>query len=114
MQPDHIIIGSGINALVAGAMLSLKVSAIDRDAARVLPRKELASPLGGHVMTREKNGQLIPERAVYRVAFDVHNMPAEMQAITWRGHINIHADWQSPASRYVRQVIAVLVREIGF
>ena len=24
MRPDHIIIGSGINALVAGAMLALK------------------------------------------------------------------------------------------
>ena len=97
-----------------GALLKLTVSAIDRDAARLLPRKELASVLGGHVLTREKNGQLVPERAVYRVAFDVHDMPESMQALSWRGQIVLHADWQSPASRYLRQVLAVLVREIGF
>ncbi len=95
-------------------VLALTVSAIDRDAARVLPRKELASAVGGHVLTREKNGQLVPERAVYRVAFDVQDMPAGLAQLAWRGQINIHADWQSPASRYVRQVIAVMVREIGF
>lgn len=97
-----------------GPLLTLRLSAIDRDAARVLPRKELASALGGHVLTREKNGQLVPERAVYRVAFDVQTMPSDMQALAWRGQINIHADWQSPASRYVRQALAVLVREAGF
>lgn len=97
-----------------GSMLSLTVSAIDRDAARVLPRRELASTLGGHVLVREKNGQLVPERAVYRVAMDVQNMSPEMQQLAWRGHVTIHADWQSPASRYVRQVISVLVRETGF
>jgi hypothetical protein len=41
-------------------------------------------------------------------------MPAGLAQLAWRGQLNIHADWQSPASRYVRQVIAVLVREIGF
>ena len=97
-----------------GPLLKLRVSAIDRDAARVLPRKELASALGGHVLTREKNGQLVPEGAVYRVAFEVQGMPTSMQALAWRGRINIHADWQSPASRYVRQAMAVLVREAGF
>ncbi len=97
-----------------GPVLTLTVSAIDRDAARVLPRKELASVHGGHVLTREKNGQLIPERAVYRVALDVQNIPESMHSLAWRGQINIHANWQSPASRYVRQAIAVLVRESGF
>ena len=97
-----------------GPLLTLQLTAIDRDAARTLPRKELASTLGGHVLTREKNGQLVPERAVYRVAFDVKDMPEDMQSLAWRGHINIHADWQSPASRYVRQAIAVMVREFGF
>ncbi len=99
---------------VTAPVLALTVSAIDRDAARVLPRKELASASGGHVLTREKNGQLVPERAVYRVAFDVQDMPAALNQLAWRGQLNIHADWQSPASRYVRQVISVLVREVGF
>ncbi len=98
----------------AGTVLSLQVAAIDRDAARVLPRRELASALGGHVLTREKNGQLVPERAVYRVAMDVQQMSPQMQPLSWRGHVTIHADWQSPASRYVRQLVSVLVRETGF
>jgi len=97
-----------------GEMLKLTVSAIDRDAARVLPRRELASALGGHILTREKNGQLLPERAVYRVSMQVHDMPADMQQISWRGQVVIQSEWQSPISRYVRQLIVVLVREFGF
>lgn len=95
-------------------VLALTVSAVDRDAARVLPRRELASTLGGHVLTREKGGQLVPERAVYRVALDVQDMPPDLQQLAWRGQLVLHADWQSPLSRYARQAIAVLVREAGF
>jgi putative peptide zinc metalloprotease protein len=98
----------------SGKLLRLTVSAIDRDAARVLTRRELASSLGGHILTREKNGQLLPERAVYRVSMQVQDMPADMQQMTWRGQVVIHSEWQSPISRYVRQFIAVLVREFGF
>ena len=97
-----------------GQVLALTVSAVDRDAARVLPRRELASTLGGHVLTREKGGQLVPERAVYRVALDVQDMPQDLQQLAWRGHLVLHADWESPASRYLRQALAVLVREAGF
>jgi hypothetical protein len=48
------------------------------------------------------------------VTLDVQELPAAMQIWAWRGHLTIHADWQSPASRYVRQVVTVLVREFGF
>lgn len=97
-----------------GQILNLTVTAIDRDAARVLPRRELATSFGGHVLTREKNGQLIPERAVYRVAMDVDVMPSSMQQQSWRGQVIVDSDSQIPISRYARQVISVLVREIGF
>ncbi len=103
-----------ISDSATGQILSLKISAIDQDAARVLTRRELASVLGGHVVTREKNGQLIPERAVYRVSMDVQEMPGNMQQLSWRGQVVIHSEWQSPMSRYIRQVITVLVREVGF
>jgi putative peptide zinc metalloprotease protein len=96
------------------SVLAAEVTAIDQDVARVLPRRELASALGGHVLSREKNGQWVPERAVYRVSLDVLDMPDELKTISWRGQLIMHSDWQSPASRYVRQVIAVLVREAGF
>ena len=45
MQPDHVIIGSGINALVAGAMLALKGD-------RVLLLEREAVP-GGCLRTEE-------------------------------------------------------------
>ena len=94
--------------------LQLTVSAIDRDAARLLPRHELAGALGGHILTREKNKQLVPERAIYRVVLDVKEMPPLLGNHVWRGHLTVHSEWSSPAARYSRQVLAVLVREFGF
>lgn len=92
----------------------MTVVGVDRDAARVLNRPELASAHGGHVLSREKAGQWFPERAIYRVVLQVQEVPASWQGHTWRGQLVIHADWQSPASRYFRQVLSVLVREVGF
>jgi hypothetical protein len=48
------------------------------------------------------------------MTLEVQNMPAEMQDQSWRGRVTIHAAWSSPAGRYLQQVLAVLVREIGF
>jgi putative peptide zinc metalloprotease protein len=97
-----------------GTMLELKVVAIDQDATHLLPRTELSAALGGHVLTREKNGQMVPERAYYRVVMDVKNLPPDMEHLSWRGSVTIHAQWESPAARYIRQLITVLVREFGF
>ena len=97
-----------------GGVLSLKVATIDRDATHVLQRRELASVVGGHISTREKNGQMMPERAVYRVSFDVSEVPQSLQLQSWRGHLVVHAQWSSPAARYIRQLASVLVREFGF
>ncbi len=95
--------------------LALKVVSVDRDASHVLPRGELAAHLGGHVLTREKGGQLVPERAVYRVALEPQDGTAMVgNVLTVRGHVVIHADWEAPAWRYVRQAVAVLLREWGF
>ena len=99
---------------MTGQMLQLKVLSIDQDAARTLPRRELASVQGGHVVTREKNGVLVPERAVYRVTLELQKMPEDMQDLSWRGKLVIHADWGSPLGRYLRQIMTVLVRETGF
>ena len=97
--------------------LRLKVSAVDSDAARVLPRPELAAHLGGHLLTREKNGQLMPERAVYRVTLLVDPDSTALAALasqSWRGKLTIHSRWEAPAWPYLRQAVAVLVREVGF
>lgn len=97
-----------------GERLPLTVSAIDRDAARILPRHELAGLFGGHLMTREKNGQLVPERAIYRVVLEVHDLPTSLSNHTWRGQLTVHAEWSSPIARYTKQALSVLVREFGF
>jgi putative peptide zinc metalloprotease protein len=95
-------------------MLRLSLAAIDKDASRLLPRKELSSALGGHILTREKNGQLTPERSVYRVIFNVEQMPEEMMFQSWRGQVVINANWQIPIQKYIRHAASVFFREAGF
>jgi putative peptide zinc metalloprotease protein len=99
------------------AVLNLRVVAVDSDASRVLPRPELAAHLGGHILTREKAGQLVPERAIYHVTLaldpSTQNL-ADRANQSWRGKITLHVRWEAPAWPYVRQALAVLVRELGF
>lgn len=81
----------------------------------MLPRPELAVQSGGHLLTREKSGQLVPERAVYRVAFEVPAGALEdWGQLSWRGQLTVHASWEATASRYLRQAAVVLIRELGF
>jgi putative peptide zinc metalloprotease protein len=97
--------------------LSLRVLAVDSDAARTLTRAELAAHLGGHILTREKGGQLVPERAIYHVTLALEpatQSMAELANQSWRGKLSLHARWEAPAWPYLRQAMAVLVREIGF
>lgn len=97
-----------------GPMLHLKLTAIDRDASRVLNRKELSSSYGGHILTRDKNNQSMPERSVYRVMFEIDQLPDEMVSQSWRGQVVIHANWQIPIQKYIRHAATVFFREAGF
>jgi putative peptide zinc metalloprotease protein len=96
--------------------LALTVQAVDRDASHTLGRPELAAQNGGHVAVRAQAGQLIPERAVFRVqlAPAVAAAPEALSGHVWRGRVTIHARAEAPALRYLRQASAVLVRELGF
>jgi len=97
--------------------IRLKVAAVDSDAAPVLPRPELAAQFGGHLLTREQKGQLVPERAIYRVVLHVESDAQSLGSVagsTWRGKLAIYSRWEAPAWPYVRQAAAVLVREFGF
>ena len=83
----------------------------------MLARPELAAHLGGHILTREKGGQLVPERAIYHVtlALDPSTQTlADRANQSWRGKITLHVRWEAPAWPYVRHALAVLVREVGF
>ncbi len=90
----------------------LRVAAVDRDASRVLPRRELDAQAGGHVLTRDKSGQKVPERAIYRVVLELQD--GTWSGLSQRGQVTIHGTWEAPAWRYLRQAAAVMVREVGF
>jgi putative peptide zinc metalloprotease protein len=102
-----------IDSLV-GPVLRLRVLSVDADATRVLPNGLLTAQAGGHVLTREKGGQFIPERSVYRVALEVRSHLDELVDRSWRGQVVIRASWEAPAWRYLRSALSVLMREVGF
>ena len=97
-----------------GSAVRLRVESVDRDAARVLPRPELAAPAGGHVLVRPLNNRLVPERAIYRVTLAPEAVPEALRGHAWRGHLTVHGAWESPGLRYLRQAASVLVREAVF
>ena len=103
-----------ITDAASGSVLHLQVTSIDQDASRQLPRAELAATMGGHVLTREKQGQQYPERAIYRVTLATTIPPDSLRQQSWRGKLTIHGTWEPPLWRYLRQALAVLIRESGF
>ncbi len=95
--------------------MPLQVVAIEQDATRQLTNGVLSSAAGGSVLTRDKRGKLIPERAVYRVSLHSDQPPPQCaQQQSWRGHVQINGQWQSPAQGFVRSALVVVWREMGF
>lgn len=99
---------------MAGPALPLRVATVDKDAARVLPQGMLAVKNGGSVLTRDKDGQLVPERAVYRVTLQADTDPGALAGHDWRGKVVIHGRWEAPSLHYLRAALALLWREAGF
>lgn len=97
-----------------GAALQVQITSIDQDSSRLLPRPELASHLGGHILTRDRQGFQYPERAIYRVVMETAAPPESLRHQSWRGKLTIRGNWEPPLWRYLRQAMAVLIRESGF
>lgn len=97
-----------------GPVLTLSVSAIDQDASRVLPNGQLAAQFGGSIMTREKHGQLVPERAMYRVTLVVDTEVGDLAQQSWRGHVVIQGRWEAPGLTFLRAAMVLIWREFGF
>ncbi len=97
-----------------GPLLQLRVSNLDADASRVLGNGMLAAQAGGHVLTRPRGEQLVPEQAVYRVTLTVESPLDSLAGQSWRGRVVLHGRWEAPAARYLRNALAVLVREASF
>lgn len=97
-----------------GPILHLQVSGIDADASRNLPEAELSSHYGGNIAVREKNGQLHPERPIFRVSLTTSGDNEHGPVRTWRGKVVIAGEWSAPGWRYLRAALAAVRREAGF
>jgi len=97
-----------------GPSATLQVTSIDRDASRMLAEPELASLFGGTIVAREKNGQVYPERPVYRITLKVRDAGPGAPQHAWRGSVSLNGRWTVPAWRYLRAALVVIRREAGF
>lgn len=97
-----------------GPFPPLTVMAVEPDATRALQNGMLAVAAGGSVLTREKDGTLVPERAVYRVTLAADGEPGSLQGHSWRGRVVIHGSWEAPGLAWLRAALALLWREAGF
>lgn len=105
--------GIFITDAAIGPVLNLTVTNVDADASRVLANGMLSAAAGGHVLTRDRKGQRIPEHGVFRVSFSVDSPLSELEGQSWRGKVIVRASWEAPAWRYVRNALAILIREAG-
>lgn len=97
----------------------LKVIAIDRDASRTLTDRQLAATSGGDILVRpQQGGQLIPERAIYRVRLQAEQALGQLQDLSdgglLRGSVVILGWPQSILGEVIRGGGAALMRELGF
>jgi putative peptide zinc metalloprotease protein len=94
--------------------MNVKVVEIDKDATRLLSTAMLSAPAGGSVMVRDKQGQLIPDKAYYRVVLASDNQLVSKLDKSWRGKLVIRGKSQIPIMRYIQSATVVLWREAGF
>ena len=106
--------GAFITDAGEGPLLRLRVTNVDADATRALPNGMLAVQAGGHILTRQRGEQRVPEHGVYRVSLAVESPLEHLEGQSWRGQVVLHARWEAPAWRYLRSALAVLVREASF
>jgi putative peptide zinc metalloprotease protein len=90
-----------------------RVSSIDADSTRILPDGMLISQNGGHILARNKDGKIIPEFSIYRVLLTVTDNQLDTRSIMRRGSLTIDAAPESIASRYFRNLVAIIIRESG-
>lgn len=95
-------------------VLDLVVERVDRDASRVLSERILAAPHGGVLLVREQGGQLIPDRALYKVRLRVVSPGTKGLSGQRRGTVIIHGSPASMLGPFFRNLVNVFVRESDF
>jgi putative peptide zinc metalloprotease protein len=99
---------------IPGRSVKMKVVSVETDATRLLSHPMLTSQFGGKVQARLVEGELIPERAVYRVTLAAEDLPGNLASQIRRGRVVISAGSESIVARWSRNTLSVLWRELGF
>ena len=73
----------------------------------------LSAQAGGHILTRQQENKLVSERAVFRVTMELNSDASVYTGKVWRGSLIIRDDAEAIATRFVRSIVNVLVRESG-
>ncbi len=94
--------------------VALIVDRIDRDASRSLPERILAAPHGGILLTREKDGALIPAHSIYKVTLRVTGIDKQsLPQGERRGQAVIYGRPATLLGDFVKTAGALLIRESG-
>ncbi|NDY84026.1 secretion protein HylD [Orrella sp. NBD-18] len=96
-----------------GAM-KLEVISIDQDASRTLVDAPLAASFGGHILVRQQNNVLIPERSIFRVRLKVTSEIENVGTGFLRGTVVIYGWPRSLIGHFLRSGFGTLIRELGF
>lgn len=99
---------------VPGRSIKLVVASVEADVTRQLSHPMLTTQFGGSVPARLIDGELIAEQAVYRVRFEAENLPGDLGTQIRRGRVVINAGAESMLTRWSRNILSVLWRELGF
>lgn len=95
--------------------IQIRVINIDKDSTRILEEAVLGSVHGGDILVRQLDNQLIPERSIYRVIFEISSeqvLTTELPKLL--GRVVIFGEERAWINDYLKSAMAVLHKELGF
>lgn len=96
-----------------GAVVKGRVTEIEEDATEALPFPAMASVFGGEILVRESNGELVPERAMYRVVVRPDKTGVGSSTDLHYGQLVLSAQPSSLGGRYLKNFLSILLKEIA-
>lgn len=94
-----------------GAVLRGRVTEIEEDATEALPFPAMASIFGGEILVRESNGELVPERAIYRVVVSPNKTGVGNSTILHYGQLVLSTQPSSIGGQYLKNFLSILLKE---
>ncbi len=88
-----------------------EVISISDSVSSELPVKALSATHFGNIIVREVNGVMVPESSLYRVIMRVEGVESSNLPHVMYGNVSIRSSPRSMGDRYVRAIVATLVRE---